>query len=111
MMALAQEVNTIPVACCTLDISGAEQDRLVAMFKALGNPHRFEIIKFLVTHPGCITGDIVHFLPIAQATVSQHLKVLRDAGWITGVIEGPATCYSLNEENIAWFRNTVGEIF
>jgi ArsR family transcriptional regulator len=110
-MALTQELNTIPAACCTLDISGAEQDQLVTMFKALGNPHRFEIIKFLVTHPGCITGDIVHFLPIAQATVSQHLKVLRDAGWITGVIEGPATCYSLNEENIAWFRNTVGEIF
>lgn len=110
-MALTQERNTIPAACCTLDISGAEQDQLVTMFKALGNPHRFEIIKFLVTHPGCITGDIVHFLPIAQATVSQHLKVLREAGWITGVIEGPATCYSLNEENIAWFRNTVGEIF
>jgi len=110
-MALTQELNTIPAACCTLDISGAEQDQLVTMFKALGNPHRFEIIKFLVTHPGCITGDIVHFLPIAQATVSQHLKVLREAGWITGVIEGPATCYSLNEENIAWFRNTVGEIF
>ena len=110
-MTLTQELNTIPAACCTLDISGVEQTRLVTMFKALGNPHRFEIMKFLVTHPGCITGDIVQFLPIAQATVSQHLKVLREAGWITGVIEGPATCYSLNEENIAWFRSTVGEIF
>jgi DNA-binding transcriptional ArsR family regulator len=110
-MTPAQEPIAIPVACCTLDISGVEQERLVTMFKALGNPHRFEVVKFLVTHPGCITGDIVHFLPIAQATVSQHLKVLREAGWITGVIEGPATCYGLNEENIAWFRTTVGEIF
>ena len=102
---------TAPVACCTLDISGAEQERLVAMFKALGNPIRFEIMKFLVAHPGCITGDIVDFLPIAQATVSQHLKVLREAGWIKGIIEGPATCYCMNEENITWFKSKVGEIF
>ena len=102
---------TAPAACCTLDISGAEQERLVAMFKALGNPIRFEIMKFLVAHPGCITGDIVEFLPIAQATVSQHLKVLREAGWIKGIIEGPATCYCMNEENITWFKSKVGEIF
>ena len=98
-------------ACCTLDISGLEQERLIKMFKALGNLTRFEIMKFLVTHPGCITGDIVDFLPIAQATVSQHLKVLREAGWITGAIEGPATNYCLNEENITWFRKKVGDIF
>jgi DNA-binding transcriptional ArsR family regulator len=100
-----------PAACCTLDISGVEQERLVQMFKALGNPTRFEIMKFLVTHPGCITGDIVDYLPIAQATVSQHLKVLREAGLISGVVEGPATCYGLNEESIAWFKTKVGEIF
>jgi len=98
-------------ACCTLDISGVEQDRLVAMFKALGNPSRFEIMKYLVTHPGCFTGDIVQFLPLAQATVSQHLKVLRDAGWIIGTMEGPATSYCLDEDNVAWFRGKVGEIF
>jgi ArsR family transcriptional regulator len=101
----------IPEACCTLDISGQEQERLVKMLKALGNPHRFEIIKFLVTHPGCITGDIVDYLPIAQATVSQHLKVLRQAGWISGSTEGPATSYCLNEDAITWFRTVVGEIF
>ncbi len=101
----------IPEACCSLDISGNEQQRLVTMFKALGNPYRFEVLKFLVTHPGCITGDIVDFLPIAQATVSQHLKVLREAGWISGTTEGPATSYCLDEEAIAWFRTKVGNIF
>ena len=100
-----------PEACCTLDISGREQEKLVTMFKALGNPIRFEIMKFLLTHPGCITGDIVEFLPIAQATVSQHLKVLHQAGWIDGTISGTATNYGLNEKNIAWFRERVGEIF
>jgi len=104
-------INIIPEACCTLDIAGEKQDKLVAMFKALGNPTRFEIMKFLVTHPGCITGDIVSFLPIAQATVSQHLKVLRDVGFIEGTIEGAATSYGLHEGNIAWFRSKVGDIF
>ena len=105
------DTGTPPAACCTLAISGDDQDRLVAMFKALGNPTRFEIMKYLVTHPQCITGDIVAYLPIAQATVSQHLKVLRDAGWIQGTVEGTATNYCLHDANIAWFRQQVGAIF
>lgn len=81
------------------------------MFKALSNPTRFEILKFLVTHPGCITGDIVDHLPLAQATVSQHLKVLRQAGWVVGNVDGPARCYCLDADKIAWFRNQVLRIF
>ena len=103
--------NTILEACCSLDVSVADQERLVVMFKALGNPNRFDVLKYLVTHPGCITGDIVDYLPIAQATVSQHLKVLREAGWIDGIIEGPARCYCLNADNIAWFRDKVQKVF
>ena len=101
----------IPSACCTLAISGEEQERMVTILKAAGNPIRFEILKFLITHPGCITGDIVEHLPIAQATVSQHLKVLREAGWIEGTVSGPATCYCLDAGSIGWFRSKVGEIF
>jgi len=101
---------SMPAACCNLAIEGEEQKRLVRMLKALGNPVRFQIVKFLVTHPGCITGDIVSHLPLAQATVSQHLKVLREAGWILGEVEGPAVCYSLDAERIAWFRKLVLKI-
>jgi DNA-binding transcriptional ArsR family regulator len=103
--------KSVPQACCTLDISGVNQKRLVAMLKALGNPIRFEIMKFLVTHPGSITSDIVEYLPIAQATTSQHLRVLRDAGWIEGVVDGPAVNYQLNAETIGWFRSVVKNIF
>lgn len=101
------DYKAIPEACCSLTISGADQERLIAMFKALGNPIRFEIMKFLVTHPGSITSDIVDYLPIAQATTSQHLKVLRDTGWIEGIIEGPAVNYRLNANTVAWFRKIV----
>lgn len=100
----------IPPACCTMAIDGEEKLALIEMFKALGNPIRFGIVQFLVTHPGCITGDIVSVLPLAQATVSQHLKVLRDSGWVQGEVEGPAICYELNAKKIAWFRDQITRI-
>ncbi len=105
------DIKLAPKACCSLKISGADEKRLIRMFKALGNPIRFAIMKFLVTHPGSITGDIVDSLPIAQATTSQHLAVLRDAGWIEGVSEGPAVNYRLNEEAVRWFRSIVKQNF
>jgi hypothetical protein len=101
----------IPEACCSLSISGRDEERLVRLFKAAGNPVRFQVLKFLVTHPGCITGDIVAVLPLAQATVSQHLAVLREGGWVVGTTSGPATCYQLDAETVRWFRERVGEIF
>lgn len=104
-------VQGIPAQCCTLELGDSDQKLLVAMFKALGNPIRFEILKFLITHPGCITGNIVDHLPIAQATVSQHLKVLREAGWIQGETKGPAICYCLDWGKIEWFKQKIGEIF
>ena len=102
-----------PIAApgCTLDIEGEDRQRLVRMFKALGNPVRFEILKFLLTHPGCITADIVGELPIAQATVSQHLKVLKEAGWIEAQLAGSATRYRLRAADVRWFRVRVAEIF
>ena len=103
--------HSIPESCCTLNISGIDQKRLVEMFKALGNPIRFEIMKFLVTHPGCITADIVDYLPIAQATTSQHLFVLREVGLIEGIVDGPAINYHLNEETVRWFRSNIELIF
>jgi ArsR family transcriptional regulator len=108
---LKESPNRAPDPCCTLEIDGVEQERLVRMFKAVGNPIRFEILKYLVVHPGCITGDLVRHLPIAQATVSQHLKVLSEAGWLTAEPDGAATCYQLNRQGIGWFRKWVDGIF
>ncbi len=76
--------------------------RLARMLKALGNPVRFQIVTYLAEHPTCMTRDIVAATPLAQSTVSQHLKVLRDAGLIQGEIEGPATCYCLAPDGLHW---------
>jgi ArsR family transcriptional regulator len=82
----------------------ADEDRLVKMMKALGNPIRWQIMRYLMQHPQCITGDIVAFTPLAQATVSQHLKVLREADLVCGSVEGPAVCYCVNEESVKWLK-------
>ncbi|MEM7801713.1 MAG: metalloregulator ArsR/SmtB family transcription factor [Chloroflexota bacterium] len=97
--------------CCSLDINGEEQALLVQIFKALGHPIRFEILKYLLTHPGCITREIVKDMPLAQATISQHLKVLYEAGLVERFAAGTATCYTLNAERIGWIKKTVGDIF
>ncbi len=91
-------------------ISDPDEARFVAMLRAIGSPVRFEILQYLVLNPGCITRDIVNVLPVAQATVSQHLKVLRDAGWVDAEARGAATSYCLNEANIAWFKARVASM-
>ena len=77
--------------------------RLAAMAKALGHPARIAILRTLA-RSSCICGEIVEEFPLAQSTVSQHLKVLKTAGWITGVLDGPRTGYSLNPEAVSDFR-------
>ena len=94
----------------TYDLT-TNEERLMYMMKALGHPARMQIVRYLSENPQCITGDIVDALPLAQATVSQHLKVLRDAGVICGTIDGPAVCYCLDCDNVAWFREQVGALF
>lgn len=87
-----------------------DEARLSKMMKAMGNPVRMQIIRYMSENPQCITSDIVALLPIAQATVSQHLKVLREAGLIEGTVEGPATSYCIDEGNMNWFKERVGDL-
>jgi ArsR family transcriptional regulator, arsenate/arsenite/antimonite-responsive transcriptional repressor len=81
-----------------------EEARLAKMLRALGNPVRFRMMQYLADHQLCITGDIVEFTTLAQSTVSQHLKVLREAGLIEGEIEGPATCYCISAKGMQFLK-------
>jgi ArsR family transcriptional regulator, arsenate/arsenite/antimonite-responsive transcriptional repressor len=79
--------------------TGAPMDvELARLAKALGHPARVAIVRLLLGKGECVCGDIVGRLPLAQATVSQHLKVLKDAGWIQGSIDGPRVCYCARRE-------------
>lgn len=86
-----------------------DEIRLAAMLKALGNPVRFSIMQYLADRQRCITGDIVDFLTLAQSTVSQHLKVLIEAGLIEGQIEGPATCYCISQEGVLFLKTQISK--
>ena len=84
-----------------------DEMRLAQMLKALGNPIRFQIIKTLAECQTCITNEIVATTPLAQSTVSQHLKVLSEAGLIRGEVEGPATCYCLDPDGVRWLKEQI----
>ena len=75
-----------------------EQNQMALRFKALSHPARIAIVEYLLKAKSCICGDIVNELPLAQATVSQHLKELKSAGIIQGTIDGNSICYCLNPQ-------------
>jgi ArsR family transcriptional regulator, arsenate/arsenite/antimonite-responsive transcriptional repressor len=78
-----------------------EEFRLFAGYnKALSHPARLAILKYVADTKTCITGDIAEELPLSRTTVNQHLKELKDAGLITGTIEGVRTCYCVNADKI-----------
>ncbi|QQV01453.1 MULTISPECIES: ArsR/SmtB family transcription factor [Chryseobacterium] len=77
-----------------------QQNKMANIAKALGHPARIAIIEYLLRVNECICGDIVNELPLAQPTVSQHLKELKNAGIIKGNIEGNSVCYCIDEKTI-----------
>ncbi|MBK9735911.1 MAG: winged helix-turn-helix transcriptional regulator [Saprospiraceae bacterium] len=87
-----------------------QQNDIAQMTKALGHPARVAIIEYLMKTQACICGDIVNVLPLAQPTVSQHLKELKSANLIKGNIEGNAICYCINETTIQKLKKYVDHL-
>jgi ArsR family transcriptional regulator len=87
-----------------------EQD-LANFAKAIAHPARIAILKVLAQRQECICGEIVEVLPLAQSTVSQHLKELQKAGLIKGTIDGPRSCYCINWEIFSKFCDQFTDIF
>ena len=87
-----------------------EQD-LANFAKAMSHPARIAILKVLAQRNECMCGEIVEVLPLAQSTVSQHLKELRTAGLITGTIDGPRSCYCINWKAFEKFNGEFNTLF
>jgi ArsR family transcriptional regulator, arsenate/arsenite/antimonite-responsive transcriptional repressor len=87
-----------------------KQNNIATLAKALGHPARIAIIDYLLTVDTCICGDIVNELPLAQPTVSQHLKELKNAGLIKGSIEGNSICYCIDEKALDKLKNYFANI-
>lgn len=99
--------KSLLVQCCRPNGSSAQPidaHRFADICKALAHPARLRIIAHLQKLNRCVCGQIVEALPLAQSTVSQHLKILKEAGVVKGEIEGPRTCYCIDHKVLAEFR-------
>ena len=83
---------------------------LARLAKAIAHPARVSILRMLVRQEGCIVGDIVDELPLAQSTISQHLKQLKDAGLVRGEVDGPRVCYCVEPGAVALLKALVGAL-
>ncbi len=88
-----------------------EQNKLANMAKAIAHPARIAILQQIVKSPGCITNDLVGETGLAQATISQHLKVLKEAGVIKGEISGTSICYCIHNDNWRELRESLNDLF
>jgi ArsR family transcriptional regulator len=88
----------------------AADEELAALARALGHPARVAIVRLLARRGDCVCGGIVDQLPLAQATVSQHLRVLKEAGIITGQVEGPRVCYCLAPGALQRLGSLIGKL-
>jgi ArsR family transcriptional regulator len=85
----------------------ATDDELAAMAKALGHPARVQILRMLTARNTCVTSEVVDELPLAQSTVSEHLRILREAGLVKGEIDGPRTRYCVNLDGLATLKAAI----
>ena len=112
-------MTTTETQCCPpasepakiADLDGPEADEeLAALAKALGHPARVKIIRLLARREACVCGEIVDELPLAQSTVSQHLKKLKKSGLVQGEIDGPRVCYCINPKVLRRLRVLVSAL-
>ena len=93
----------------TRPIEGPEADAdLARMTKALGHPARIQILRMLARRETCVCGEIVSEVDLAQSTVSQHLKVLKEAGLVQGTVDGPRVCYCADAKNLRRLKALIG---
>lgn len=90
---------------------GQDEQDLAELAKALAHPARIAILKELAKRNTCVCGEIVEVLPLAQSTVSQHLKELQQAGLIQGTVEGAKSCYCINRETFQKFEQMLESFF
>ena len=101
---------SIKSATITTNIKQNATEELAGLCKALGHPARIKILQHLLTEDRCICGRIVEVLPLAQSTVSQHLKILKESGLVQGEVEGPKTCYCIDKNMLSGFFETMSAL-
>ena len=105
--------NTLKCEPVTSTGSGAitrqQEERLAALAWGVAHPLRVRILQLLAKRETCVCGEIVEEMPVAQSTVSQHLKILKEAGLVQGEIDGPRVCYCINPASLAELKALLGK--
>ena len=91
----------------TIEMPTETDEQLVEMLRAVANPVRYRILQILEERGECQCGPLGNQLPIAPSTLSQHLKVLREAGLIKGIVDRPTICYCRDEQQIDWLKQHI----
>jgi ArsR family transcriptional regulator, arsenate/arsenite/antimonite-responsive transcriptional repressor len=87
-----------------------QEERLAALAWGLAHPLRVRILQLLAKRETCVCGEIVEEMPVAQSTVSQHLKILKQAGLVQGEVDGPRVCYCIHPAALAELKELVGKL-
>ena len=90
------------------DVAWAED--LAKLTWALAHPARVRIVRLLLNRTSCMCGEIVEEMPLAQSTVSQHLKILKETGLVQGEIDGPRVCYCINKKAMAKLKKLIADL-
>jgi ArsR family transcriptional regulator len=93
--------SPVSLAACASD------ERLAALAWAVAHPARVRIVRLLMSRETCVCGEIVDQLPLAQSTVSQHLKILKESGLVQGEVDGPKVCYCINRSTLSELKRLI----
>lgn len=99
-----------PIAPQTKASSEVDNSELASLCKALGHPARVQILKILIARQSCICGEIVEVMPLAQSTVSEHLRILKKAGLVQGDVDGTRICYCVNPIVLERLKGLVSDL-
>lgn len=88
----------------------ASADEFAKLAWAIAHPARVQIVRLLIGREACMCGEIVDQLPLAQSTVSQHLKILKESGLIQGEVDGPKVCYCINADRLEELKKFVAKL-
>lgn len=96
-------------SCVTLPVD-ASAEQFARLAWAVAHPARVRIVRLLLNRESCVCGEIVDEMPLAQSTVSQHLKILKESGLVQGEIDGPRVCYCIDREQLKLLKRLVADL-
>lgn len=105
---VASKHPTSQLPTAPMPVAGDEE--LASLAKAMGHPARIQILRLLASRKACICGDIVSELPLAQSTVSEHLRILKAAGLVIGEVDGPRVCYCINVDTLGQLKTLIRDL-